>query len=162
MANVAEGFLGFLNYFKTHYKVVYDSFLVGMTQDEENDFILNSPNEIPKDIIDILRISNGQTYLIGGPFFDYTLLNHRAILERKNTYNYYFQENQFPLCEDGNGGFVIITNNDVEYRDYDGNIVYNFESLAYFLSFILQEFQNGKKIKTNKSDDSPSIFLNYY
>lgn len=112
---------------------VLNYFAEPATSDEINDLKSNASFVIPEELIEILRIANGQYDVIGGPFWIYRMLSGRDILERKSLYSYYFANNEVPIFEEGNGGFVtLMEDGSIRVTDYMGTILGISKSLSSF------------------------------
>ena len=61
------------------------------------------------------------------------MLSGRDILERKSLYSYYFANNEVPIFEEGNGGFVtLMEDGSIRVTDYMGTILGISKSLSSF------------------------------
>lgn len=81
-------------------------------------------------------------------------------MQRKNLYGNYFANNEFPICEDGNGSFLIFCEENIILRNYLGDTVEKFKSLEEMLAYLLLELEQGRiKLSIEYLEEIPTVIF---
>ena len=144
MTAAASAFAHFLDVLENKLPVARRTFCPPLTENEQTDLLLNWQGELPQEVLEVLRVANGQADVLLGPLWPYKMLGHQEMYYRKNLYRFYFDPADVPLFEDGNGGFIFWRGGRVLLSEYTGDLVREFETLAALFEHHAEALGSGR------------------